>query len=105
MQAAITSGYFKPDDKLPSVRDLATEASVNPNTMQKALAELEKTGLIYTNRTSGRYITSDLTLIDNLKKESAKNLVIDLLEKMKQLGYNHEETLVIISEIIKEIEK
>jgi GntR family transcriptional regulator len=103
IQTAIISGYFKPNDKLPSVRDLAAEASVNPNTMQKALAELEKTELIYTNRTSGRYITSDSTLIDILKKGSAKNIVMDFLEKMNQLGYNQEETLSLISEIIKEM--
>lgn len=103
IQASIVSGYFKPSDKLPSVRDLAAEASVNPNTMQKALSELERSGLIYTNRTSGRYITSDLALIKKLKGQSAKDLVLDFLEKMKQLGFEKEEVLSIITETVKEM--
>ncbi|MFA6940282.1 MAG: GntR family transcriptional regulator [Clostridiaceae bacterium] len=105
IQASIISGYFKPSDKLPSVRDLAAEASVNPNTMQKALAELERSGLIYSNRTSGRYITSDLMLIKELKGKSAKCLIIDFVEKMKQLGFEQEEVLTMITETIKEMGK
>ena len=102
VQASIISGYFKPSDKLPSVRDLAAEASVNPNTMQKALAELEGRGLIYSNRTSGRYITSDLSLIKKLKEQSAKDLILDFLEKMNQLGFEQEEVLSMITESVKE---
>jgi DNA-binding transcriptional regulator YhcF (GntR family) len=105
IQASIISGYYKPSDKIPSVRDLAAEASVNPNTMQKALSELERIGLIYSNRTSGRYITSDLTLIKELKGQSAKDLIIDFLEKFKQLGFEYEEALSMITETIKEMEK
>jgi DNA-binding transcriptional regulator YhcF (GntR family) len=105
IQASIVSGYFKPSDKLPSVRDLAAEASVNPNTMQKALSELERSGLIYSNRTSGRYITSDLELIKKLKGQSAKALIVDFLERMKQLGFEQEEVLSIITETIKEMRK
>ncbi|MFT4143590.1 MAG: GntR family transcriptional regulator [Mobilitalea sp.] len=101
IQAGIISGYFKPGDKLPSVRDLASDATVNPNTMQKALTELERTGLIYTNRTSGRFITSDEDLIKNLKKQSAKELVLEFLERMKQLGFEGSEILNYITEIIK----
>ena len=73
LQAALKNSsedlFILRSDKLPSVRDLAAEASVNPNTMQKALSELERSGLIYSNRTSGRYITSDLTLIKKLKEQ------------------------------------
>lgn len=105
VQASIISGYFNPSDKLPSVRDLAAEASVNPNTMQKALAELERGGLIYSNRTSGRYITSDLSLIKKLKEQSAKNLILDFLEKMNQLGFEQEEVLSMMTETVKEMGK
>ena len=105
IQASIISGYFKPSDKLPSVRDLAAEASVNPNTMQKALSELERSGLIYSNRTSGRYITSDLTLIKKLKEQSAKGLIVDFLDKMNQLGFENDEVLSIIEETVKEMVK
>lgn len=81
------------------MRDLAAEAALNPNTMQKALAELEDRGLIYSSRTSGRYITSDLSLIKKLKDQSAKNLALNFLKKMMQLGFEKEEVLSIITEI------
>lgn len=64
IQMDIISGIYKPGDKLPAVRELASEASVNPNTMQKALSELEKTGLVYSQRTSGRFITEDTNMIE-----------------------------------------
>lgn len=101
IQAGIISGYFKPGDKLPSVRDLAAEAAVNPNTMQKALSELERTGLIYTNRTSGRFITSDTELIQNLKKQSAKSQIKEFLDRMALLGFQPEETLDLIADVIR----
>jgi DNA-binding transcriptional regulator YhcF (GntR family) len=101
LQAGIISGYYKPGDKLPSVRDLAAEAFVNPNTMQKALSDLERTGLIYTNRTAGRFITSDENMIKKLKEESAAALVQEFLEKMRQHGYEPEETLSLITKIVK----
>jgi Predicted transcriptional regulators len=101
IQAGIISGYYKPGDKLPSVRDLAIEAAVNPNTMQKALSELERTGLIYTNRTSGRFITSDEAMINKLKGSSAQEIILEFLTKMKQLGYLPEETLTLLSNMIK----
>lgn len=102
IQAGIISGYYKPGDKLPSVRDLAAEAMVNPNTMQKALSELERTGLLYTNRTSGRFITSDETMIKQLKGLSARELVQDFIDRMKQLGFNPEEALTFVNEAVKE---
>lgn len=101
IQAGIISGNFNPGDKLPSVRDLAAEATVNPNTMQKALVELERTGLIFTNRTSGRYITSDEAMIKKLKYTSAKDLVMEFIERMKQLGFEPSETLSIVTEVVK----
>lgn len=105
IQAGIISGYFKLGDKLPSVRDLAAEAGVNPNTMQRALSELEQTGLVYSNRTSGRYITSDIEMIKNLKSQSAKNIILDFIEKMKLIGYEEEEILECMTKILKEMKK
>lgn len=101
IQMDIISGLYKPGDKLPSVRELAQEASVNPNTMQKALSELERTGLVYSQRTSGRFITEDTAMIDNLKSELAKELVTQFLENMKKLGIPQDEALSLISETIK----
>lgn len=105
IQAGIISGYYKLGDKLPSVRELATEAGVNPNTMQRALAELEQTGLVYTNRTSGRYITSDIEIIKKLKKQSAKNIIVEFIEKMKQIGYEEDEILECVTKILEEMRK
>ena len=105
IQAGIISGYYNLGDKLPSVRELAAEAGVNPNTMQRALAELEQTGLVYTNRTSGRYITSDIEVIKKLKKQSAKNIVVDFIEKMKQLGYEENEIIDCVEKILEEMRK
>ena len=65
----LISGVFKAGDKLPSVRDFATTFKVNPNTMQKALTELEDMNLIYTERTNGKYVTNDAKLIESLKDE------------------------------------
>lgn len=104
IQAGIISGYFKPGDKLPSVRDLAADAAVNPNTMQKAFTELERAGLVYTNRTSGRYITSDEKLIKDLKEQSALNEIREFLNKMKQLGLEADEIIELIKSIAKGIE-
>lgn len=102
IQAGIICGQFKPGDKLPSIRDLASQATVNPNTMQKALTELERTGLVYTNRTSGKFITSDETMIKKLKIMSARELVQDFINRMKQLGFEPDETLRLVNEIVKE---
>lgn len=87
IQAAIISEYYKPGDRLPSVRDLAAEATVNPNTMQKALSELELTGLVYSDRTKGRFITSNQELIKSLKIEEVEKRILEFLVDMKQLGF------------------
>lgn len=98
----IIAGIYKPGDKLPSVRDLATEASVNPNTMQKAMSELERLGLVYSQRTSGRYITDDLELIHQMKEQLAKEQISKFYERMKQLGFQKEEILNLMEELIRE---
>ena len=69
IQLQIVSGTYGPGDKLPSVRELAAEASVNPNTMQKAFAELERSGLIVTKRTSGRFVTEDKDMITQIRTQ------------------------------------
>ncbi len=98
----IVTGIYKSGDKLPSVRDLASEASVNPNTMQRAFSELERDGLVFTMRTNGRFITEDQSMIDDLKEKMAVNTISDFLENMQRLGYSGKDTIKLISETIKE---
>ena len=101
IQLEIISGKYRPGDKLPSVRDLASEAAVNPNTMQKALAELERSGLVYSQRTSGRFITEDVKMIEELKSSLAKEKIHEFLENMQKLGFQKEETIRLMTETLK----
>ena len=82
----LISGVFKSGEKLPSVREFATTFKVNPNTMQKALAELESMKLIYTERTNGKYVTKDTELIKKLKDEYALELAKSYFQGMKRIG-------------------
>lgn len=101
IQQDIIAGVYNPGDKLPSVRDLALNAAVNPNTMQKALSELERSGLVYSQRTSGRFITEDESMLKQMKTKLASKHIKEFFEKMKQLGFQEEETLALIREAIK----
>ena len=91
MERLIVSGELLPGDKLPSVRDLAREAQVNPNTMMRALSELENRELIISHRVNGKSVTVDTKLIKKVKDELAKNVIKDFLDGMMQLGYTKEE--------------
>lgn len=102
VQLDIIAGHYKPGEKLPSVRDLASEAAVNPNTMQKALSELEQSGLLYTQRTSGRFITEDTELIQRMKTTLATMQVREFIHKMRQIGLDDTEILQLIQTIMKE---
>lgn len=98
IQLQIISGRYKAGDRLPSVRELAAEASVNPNTMQKALAELERNALIITQRTSGRIVTEDTELIQKTQSTLADEYIKNFFNAMKELGYS-------VGEILKLIQK
>lgn len=102
IQLDIISGVYQAGDRLPSVRELALDASVNPNTMQKALSELERSGLVYSQRTSGRFITEDKSMLKKLKSELAARHIREFLITMKQLGFPPEEALALMKETIKE---
>lgn len=99
IQMDIISGVYAPGDRLPSVRELAAEAAVNPNTMQKALTELERTELVYSVRTSGRFITEDTALITQVKEDLAAGQAMDFLEKMTQLGFQTEDIIRLIERL------
>ena len=93
IKVGIVSGAFPPGERLPSVRDLATEAGVNPNTMQRALTELERDGLVYSQRTAGRFVTEDQTMIEGAKRGLAEGHIQTFLAAMSRLGYGKEEIL------------
>ena len=95
----IVSGNFKKGQKLPSVRELALTMKVNPNTMQKALAELEYEKLIYTERTNGKYVTEDEKLIEKTKKQLAQEKVNNYLNSMKDIGISYELSIKYLQEL------
>lgn len=102
IQLDIISGVYKPGDRLPSVRELALQAAVNPNTMQKALSELERSGIVYSKRTSGRLIAEDESMLKHLKTELAEEHIHAFLENMDNLGFSKEEILALTQEQLKE---
>ncbi len=97
-KVAIVSGELPKGERLESVRDLAIVAKVNPNTMQKALSELERIGLVRTERTSGRFITDDEELILSMKNEIAEQEISVFLEKMKSIGISKESVIKLIAD-------
>lgn len=105
MELKICSGVYALGSKLPPVRELAQEASVNPNTMQKALAKLEEDGLLYTNRTSGRFVTEDINIVNQVKNKLAKEQVQDFLKKMRQLGLDDKGILSMLEAMLEGVEQ
>lgn len=102
IQMQIVSGQYKAGDRLPSVRELAAVASVNPNTMQKALAELERNGLITTQRTSGRTVTGNTGLIQRTRAQLADEYVKNFFRMMKELGYPEDEIMSLVKHALEE---
>ena len=98
IQQRIVGGLLGPGARLPSVRDLAAEAGVNPNTMQRALTELEREGIVHSQRTVGRFITEDADRIRQLRQELARQQVKDFLEGMFRLGFRRAEILALIAQ-------
>ena len=95
---SIVSGKLSPGQLLESVRDLSMEAGVNPNTMQRALQELEREGLVYTQRTAGRFVSEDAAVIERGKRAMAMEKIREFLSAMNSLGYSREEILSLLSE-------
>ena len=98
IRGRIISGYYPPGSRLSSVRELADEAGVNPNTMQRALSMLESTGVIFSQRTSGRFVTSDTDKISALRHEAAMDAVRRFVGEMKELGVSPAEAEEMLKE-------
>lgn len=102
LELRICSGIYPPGSRMPSVRDLAREASVNPNTMQRALTRLEEDGLLHTSRTSGRFVTEDINLINQTRNKLSQEQVRIFLKGMSDLGFENSEILSILTDTVKE---
>ena len=98
IKIGIVSGMFPPGERLPSVRDLATEAGVNPNTMQRAMTDLERDGLVYSQRTAGRFVTEDHAVIQAAKRDLAQRHIHAFLAAMLRLGYGREEIISLLEQ-------
>ena len=98
----IISGFYQPGSKLPRVRDLALEAGVNPNTMQKAFAELENSGLLITMRTSGRMVTEDEERISMVRETIAQEKIDAFLQDMRELGFGPEQSFLLIKNSVEQ---
>lgn len=98
IQYQIVAGRYQPGERLPSVRDLASEAGVNPNTMQRAFAELERNGLVMAQRASGRVVTENMEMISEVRNKLAREQIREFIDKMKKLGFEKKEILSLLEE-------
>ena len=96
MTRRIITGVYPPGSKLPPVRELAAEAGVNPNTMQRALAQLEQDGLVVTNRTAGRTVTEDAKTLSEMCMRLAQEHITQYLSSMALLGFSKQEAIELI---------
>jgi DNA-binding transcriptional regulator YhcF (GntR family) len=98
IRLAIISGTYSPGQRLMSVRDMAAEAGVNPNTMQRALQDLEREGMVCSQRTTGRFVTEDPTVIEQARTKVAEEQIRVFFETMRKLGYPREAILALLKE-------
>ena len=98
MEMEIMSGYYPKGSKLPTVRELAMQYKVNPNTMQKAFVELEQRGLVFAKRTSGRYVSENESVIENVKQQAAKAKTQEYIRYVRQVGLEEEDILRLFKE-------
>ncbi len=98
LRADIVGGKYQPDTQIPPVRQLAFEASVNPNTVQKALTILEEEGLLYTRSTVGRFVTSDTEVLDTARRRIRRDTIRQIVEQTDTLGITKEQLIELIKE-------
>ena len=96
----IVSHKLEPNQQLPTVRELASEAGVNPNTIQRALSDLEREGFVYTKRTAGRFVTADLDLILQSRKQLSEEQLQQFVTGMVEFGYEKEELPTVLRDYI-----
>lgn len=94
----IAAGHLPPGERVASVRDLALDYGVNPNTMQKALAALESEGLLYSERTSGRYVTQDIQAITSMRSQMLREEIGRFVSAITSMGYHIRDALPLLEE-------
>ena len=99
LKMRIVSGVYPPGSKIPSVRDLAAEAGVNPNTMQKALGDLERDGMVHTQRTSGKTVTEDEEMIRTVRTGMAEDETRQYLGKLEGLGLDAQDGVKLVQKV------
>lgn len=100
VKIAIAMGTYAPGSKIPSVRDLAVQFGVNPNTIQKSLTKLEEQGYLYTENTAGRFVTADAGLIEQLRRHLPNQLISDFLQEMNSFGIHPHECIQLLQDYI-----
>lgn len=105
LKQRIVSEEMKPGEKIPSVRELAQDAGVNPNTMQRALTELERENLLYTVRTSGRFVTTEKKRIEDEKQRLARGKILELVSSLEKLGFSRTEVKELLEKAVETDEK
>ncbi|MBR6921974.1 MAG: GntR family transcriptional regulator [Clostridia bacterium] len=95
----VLSGQYPPGSKLPTVREFAEQMSANPNTVQRALSYLEERGLIYTLRTTGKFITEDVSVIEHARESLARSYTIEYFQRMYMIGIDMQKAKEIINEL------
>jgi len=99
----IVIGKLKLNDKLPSVREMAINLKVNPNTLQRSYQELERLGIVYTQRGTGTFVSHDNNMVDHLKQEMAKEVIDSFILRMKSLGFTANEIIKYVSKETMEV--
>jgi GntR family transcriptional regulator len=101
----IVTGKLKAADKLPSVREMAVNLKVNPNTLQRSYQELERLGIVYTQRGMGTFVGEEKNMVDDLKKEMAKEVIDSFILRMKSLGFTDNEIIKSVSSETMEVKQ
>ena len=101
----IVTGKLKSKDKLPSVREMAMNLKVNPNTLQRSYQELERLGIVYTQRGTGTFVGEDKEMVDDLKREMAKEVIDSFILRMKSLGFTTNEIIKSVSKETMEVKQ
>lgn len=105
MKLSIAKGVFKPGEKVPAVRELAMEAAVNPNTMQRALTELEREGLFYTERTNGRFVTKEGETLDKMRRKLGEEFIRELFINLEKMGMDKKDIVKAVTQWAEEAGK